>query len=139
MAARRDGERITVFDRMTERLLPHLWKVVEQTSSTGANTCPYSSPVRSSQDVLRPTMEKMGQVGDVRAHRRLGVVSVYRALAFEDGHVDVEVVRAPGLPAGLTFRLTAEAFGAMSMVDAVAAHSPSLADELADLASRDVA
>jgi hypothetical protein len=81
----------------------------------------------------------MAQVGEVRAYRRLGATSVYRALAFEAEHVDVEVVRAPGLVAGVRLRLTAEAFGAMAPLDDAVARSPSVDDQLAALASRHVA
>jgi hypothetical protein len=78
----------------------------------------------------------MAQVGEVRAHRHLGTMSVYRALAVQGGHVEVEVIRAPGLSAGVRIRLTVQAFAAMAPIGTVVAEGLSVDDELAALARR---
>ena len=72
-------------------------------------------------DEVPNCIEMTWQPGDIRASRVLGTTAMYRALAEEDGHVRVEVVRAPGLKPGRSLRLTAAAFEAMEPVVATAA------------------
>ncbi|MGP0048273.1 MAG: hypothetical protein ACLPZR_05400 [Solirubrobacteraceae bacterium] len=56
-------------------------------------------------------------VGELRRQVLLGSESLYRVCACDGDHVEVEVVRAPGLRPGLRFAFTADAVAAMSLVD----------------------
>ncbi|MCW2982843.1 MAG: hypothetical protein JWR63_413 [Conexibacter sp.] len=55
-------------------------------------------------------------VGELRAQRALGSTAVYRVVDVGADHVQVEVVRAPGLTPGLMFRFSAASVDAMDVV-----------------------
>ena len=55
--------------------------------------------------------------GQLRRQIKLGSEAVYRIAAVEGPHVQVEVVRAPGLDPGQRFKFTRAAVELMELVD----------------------
>jgi hypothetical protein len=55
-------------------------------------------------------------VGQLRRQVRLDTDAVYRVQGWDDSHVRVQVVRAPGLTPGDTFTFTREAVQAMHVI-----------------------
>jgi hypothetical protein len=58
----------------------------------------------------------MVEPGQLRRKRLLRTEAIYRVLAVEGDHVTVEVVEAPGLEPGETFRFTLDAVAAMDLL-----------------------
>jgi hypothetical protein len=58
--------------------------------------------------------------GDVYRNTVLGLSSLYRVAGFKDDLVVVEVIQAPGLPAGQVLRFTRSALAAMRRVESQA-------------------
>lgn len=56
-------------------------------------------------------------VGQMRRKRMLGTEATYRVITVADAHVTVEVVSAPGLPAGMELRLARDAVLALDVVE----------------------
>jgi hypothetical protein len=56
-------------------------------------------------------------VGQLRRQVRLGTEAIYRVCGYDAGAVEVEVIRAPGLSQGQTFRFSEDAVCAMELVD----------------------
>lgn len=56
------------------------------------------------------------QLERLLCHRVLGTEAIYRPIASDQGCVEVEVVRAPGLAAGTRLRLTRASVDQMSVV-----------------------
>jgi hypothetical protein len=67
--------------------------------------------------VTMPSSRSSIVTGQVRAQRVLGTDAVYRVLALGEEIVHVEVIRAPGLPAGRALTLTRKAVLAMRVCD----------------------
>jgi hypothetical protein len=65
----------------------------------------------------RPVMPSSDiSVGQLRCQAALDSEAVYRVRGLHQGHVEVEVVHAPGLWAGQRFRFTVDAVAAMDVV-----------------------
>jgi hypothetical protein len=55
-------------------------------------------------------------VGDVYKRELLHSEATYRVVGVQDGHVEVEAVDVPGLPAGFRMRLTDDAIETMALI-----------------------
>jgi hypothetical protein len=58
-------------------------------------------------------------VGDLYQRELLQTQAIYRVVAVEDDHVQVEAVDVPGLSSGHSIRLTLDSFGCMTRVAAL--------------------